>query len=78
MWVNGIAEVAKRFKVRSVYDLSATPYYLQGSGYEPYTLFPWVASDFGLVEAIESGLVKIPFLPEEDPTHELDMPKLRN
>jgi type III restriction enzyme len=78
VWVNGIAEVAKRFKVRSVYDLSATPYYLQGSGYEPYTLFPWVASDFGLVEAIESGLVKIPFLPEEDPTHELDMPKLRN
>lgn len=78
VWVTGIAELSKRFKLRSVYDLSATPYYLQGSGYEPYTLFPWVVSDFGLVEAIESGLVKIPFLPEEDPTHELDAPKLAN
>lgn len=78
VWVTGIAELGKRFKLRSVYDLSATPYYLQGSGYEPYTLFPWVVSDFGLVEAIESGLVKIPFLPEEDPTHELDAPKLAN
>jgi type III restriction enzyme len=78
IWVTGIAELSKRFKVRNVYDLSATPYYLQGSGYEPYTFFPWIVSDFGLVEAIESGLVKIPFLPEEDPTHQLDLPKLAN
>jgi len=78
IWVSGIAELSKRFKLRNVYDLSATPYYLQGSGYEPYTLFPWIVSDFGLVEAIESGLVKIPFLPEEDPTHQLDLPKLAN
>jgi type III restriction enzyme len=35
-------------------------------------------TDFGLIESIESGLVKIPFLPEADPTHDLDMPKLRN
>jgi type III restriction enzyme len=78
VWVSGIAEISNRFKLRNVYDLSATPYYLQGSGYDPYTLFPWVVSDFGLVEAIESGLVKIPFLPEEDPTHQLDLPKLAN
>lgn len=78
VWVTGLAEISLRYKIRSVYDLSATPYYLQGSGYEPYTLFPWVVSDFGLVEAIESGLVKIPFLPEEDPTHELEQPKLAN
>ncbi|MDI6803780.1 MAG: DEAD/DEAH box helicase family protein [Bacteroidota bacterium] len=78
VWVTGLAEISQRYKIRSVYDLSATPYYLQGSGYESYTLFPWVVSDFGLVEAIESGLVKIPFLPEEDPTHELEQPKLAN
>ncbi len=78
IWVTGLAEISKRFKLRHVYDLSATPYYLQGSGYDPYTLFPWIVSDFGLVEAIESGLVKIPFLPEEDPTHQLDAPKLSN
>lgn len=56
------------YKIQHVYDLSATPYYRKGSGYEPYTLFPWVVSDFGLVEAIESGLVKIPFFPALDTT----------
>lgn len=35
-------------------------------------------SDFGLVDAIESGLVKIPFLPAMDSSHDLDEPKLRN
>src|SRR5215203_4239272 len=70
--------MCKRFLLKNVYDLSATPYYLNGSGYAAYALFPWVVSDFGLIEAIESGLVKIPFLPESDNTQELTMPMLRN
>lgn len=37
-----------------------------------------MVSDFGLIEAIESGLVKIPFLPESDNTQDLDGAKLRN
>lgn len=78
VWFTGLTEFAKRYKLTSVYDLSATPYYLQGSGYTAYSLFGWVVSDFGLIEAIESGLVKIPFLPESDNTHELSMPVLRN
>ncbi|MEA5139225.1 BPTD_3080 family restriction endonuclease [Arcicella rigui] len=78
VWFNGIREIAKKFKLQSVYDLSATPYYLTGSGHTPYSLFPWVVSDFGLIEAIESGLVKIPFLPESDNTQELTVPILRN
>jgi type III restriction enzyme len=78
VWFSGIREIAKKFKLQSVYDLSATPYYLTGSGYTPYSLFPWVVSDFGLIEAIESGLVKIPFLPESDNSQELTMPILRN
>ena len=78
IWFSGLTELAKKFKLTAVYDLSATPYYLQGSGYQPYSLFPWVVSDFGLIEAIESGLVKIPFLPEGDNTRELGMPVLRN
>ncbi|MBS1684465.1 MAG: DEAD/DEAH box helicase family protein [Bacteroidetes bacterium] len=77
VWFSGLVEISKRFKVRSVYDLSATPYYLNGSGYEAGALFPWVVSDFGLIEAIESGLVKIPFLPEFDNTQDLSAPKLR-
>lgn len=78
VWVSGIAEISKKFKITNVYDLSATPYYLSGSGYEPYTLFPWVVSDFGLIEAIESGIVKIPLLPESDTTHNIDEPVLKN
>ncbi len=78
VWFSGLREIAKKFKLQSVYDLSATPYYLTGSGYTPYSLFPWVVSDFGLIEAIESGLVKIPYLPESDNTQELTMPVLRN
>lgn len=78
VWFTGLRELSKRFKVNNIYDLSATPYYLQGSGYDPYSLFPWVVSDFGLIEAIEAGLVKIPFLPESDNSQELDQPILRN
>ncbi|MCS6978614.1 MAG: DEAD/DEAH box helicase family protein [Flavobacteriales bacterium] len=78
VWFTGLREIAQRYKVQYVYDLSATPYYLQGSGYTPYSLFPWVVSDFGLIEAIESGLVKIPFLPESDNTQEITQAKLRD
>lgn len=78
VWFNGLREMSIRFQLKNVYDLSATPYYLNGSGYTAYALFPWVVTDFGLIEAIESGLVKIPFLPESDNTHELTMPMLRN
>ena len=78
VWFTGLKEISKRFKLKNVYDLSATPYYLTGSGYTPYSLFPWVVSDFGLIEAIEAGLVKIPFLPESDNTQDLTMPVLRN
>ena len=49
--------------MRAVYDLSATPFFLRGSGYAEGTLFPWVVSDFALMDAIESGIVKIPRVP---------------
>lgn len=78
VWFSGLREITRRFKVRSIYDLSATPYYLTGSGYDPYSLFPWTVTDFGLIEAIESGLVKIPFLPSSDDTLAVEMPVLRN
>jgi type III restriction enzyme len=78
VWYTGILELSKKFQLKAVYDLSATPYFLNGSGYIPYSLFPWVISDFGLIEAIESGLVKIPFLPEKDNTHSIDQATLSN
>ena len=79
VWYEGLRQMKLLgYKLQHVYDLSATPYYLKGSGYPNYSLFPWVVSDFGLVDAIESGLVKIPYLPAYDNTPDLDEPKLRN
>jgi type III restriction enzyme len=78
VWFSGIRAVAQRWQVRTVVDLSATPYYLTGSGWPAYSHFPWVVSDFGLIEAIEAGLVKIPFLPVDDSSQAIEEPVLRN
>lgn len=79
VWYEGLRQMkALGYRLNHVYDLSATPYYLRGSGYPEYSLFPWTVTDFGLVEAIESGLVKIPFLPVFDDSHQLTEPVLRN
>ncbi len=53
-------------------DLSATPFYLTNSGYPDGSPFPWLVSDFGLVDAIEAGIVKIPRLPVLDDTKKKD------
>ena len=58
--------VKKKLGVQAVYDLSATPFFLNGSGYKANELFPWVVSDFSLIDAIESGIVKIPRVPVSD------------
>ena len=39
--------------IRFCVDLSATPFYIQGSGHPEGSPFPWLVSDFGLVDAIE-------------------------
>ncbi|MFZ0666939.1 MAG: DEAD/DEAH box helicase family protein, partial [Acidimicrobiales bacterium] len=79
MWITGIEAVARKLGVKAVYDLSATPFFLKGSGYSEGTLFPWVVSDFGLIDAIEAGLVKIPRVPVEDDTlEEGGQPTYRN
>ncbi|HNQ24514.1 MAG TPA: DEAD/DEAH box helicase family protein [Phycisphaerae bacterium] len=54
--------------IRMCVDLSATPFYIKGSGHVEGSPFPWLVDDFGLVDAIESGIVKIPRLPVSDTT----------
>lgn len=66
VWVDGLDKVHKLRKINFCLDLSATPYFLGRIGQEQNKPFPWVVSDFGLVDAIESGLVKIPQLPVRD------------
>jgi type III restriction enzyme len=71
VWIEGQDRLHKhlggrRGGIALCVDLSATPFYIQGSGNEVGKPFPWIVSDFGLLEAIESGLVKIPQLPTQD------------
>ena len=66
VWFRGLRAVARKAGVKTIYDLSATPYYLGGSGYNEGYIFPWTVSDFSLMDAIESGIVKIPRTPVDD------------
>jgi len=66
VWFRGLQAVARKAGVKVIYDLSATPYYLGGSGYNEGYIFPWTVSDFALMDAIESGIVKIPRTPVDD------------
>lgn len=73
IWIEGLDRIGKRAGGRShgiglCVDLSATPFYIQGSGNEVGKPFPWIVSDFGLLDAIESGLVKIPQISTRDQT----------
>ncbi len=68
VWITGIDRFNRSVGVRFCVDLSATPFYLKGSGYAEGEPFSWLVSDFGLVDAIESGIVKIPRLPVGDTT----------
>lgn len=63
MWITGLETVKRKLGVSLVYDLSATPFFLGGSGYIEGTLFPWTMSDFSLMDAIECGIVKLPRVP---------------
>ena len=78
VWISGVEAVKAKLGVRAIYDLSATPFFLKGSGYREGTLFPWVASDFSLIDAIESGIVKIPRVPVADNTMIGDAPTYRD
>src|SRR6185369_5436757 len=66
IWLSGIEAVKAKIGVKAIYDLSATPFFLRGSGWPEATLFPWVVSDFSLIDAIESGIVKVPRVPVAD------------
>ena len=66
VWFKGLLAVKRKLGIKTIYDLSATPFYLNGSGYNEGFIFPWVVSDFSLMDAIESGIVKVPRLPVDD------------
>jgi len=78
VWISGLEAVKNKMGVKVVYDLSATPFFLRGSGHPEGVLFPWVVSDFSLIDAIECGIVKVPRVPVSDDAMQSGMPTYRD
>src|ERR1700738_42342 len=78
LWISGIEAVNRTLGLSRVIDLSATPFFLRGSRYAEGTLFPWTMSDFSLMDAIESGIVKLPRVPVAENIPGDEMPMFRD
>ncbi len=78
LWISGLEAVNRKLNVSRVIDLSATPFFLSGSGYAEGTLFPWTMSDFSLMDAIECGIVKLPRVPVAENIPGNEMPMFRD
>ena len=78
LWISGLEAVNRHMGLSRVIDLSATPFFLSGSGYVAGTLCPWTLSDFSLMDAIECGIVKLPRVPVADNISGNEMPMFRN
>ena len=78
VWISGLEAVKSKLGLARAIDLSATPFFLSGSGYAEGTLFPWTMCDFSLMDAIECGIVKLPRVPVADNIPGEEMPVFRN
>ena len=78
VWISGLEMVQRKLGIQKVVDLSATPFFLRGSGYAEGSLFPWTVSDFSLMDAIECGIVKLPRVPVADNIPGEQVPVFRN
>src|SRR3972149_5800600 len=63
LWISGLEAVNRKLGLARVIDLSATPFFLSGSGYAEGTLFPWTMRNFSPLDAVEWGIVKLPAVP---------------
>ncbi len=59
-WIGGLDRIERARGITACYDFSATPFVPSGRQSSGEALFEWIVSDFGLNDAIESGLVKTP------------------
>jgi type III restriction enzyme len=60
IWVGGLDRIHQHRNILKCFDMSATPFSPSGKKAAEESLFSWIVSDFGLNDAIESGLVKTP------------------
>ena len=66
LWFSALAALRDDGRLGRVHDFSATPMFIQTAASARSEMFPWVTSDFPLMDGIESGLVKIPRVPVDD------------
>ncbi len=78
LWISGLELIQQHLGLSRIIDLSATPFFLRGSGYVEGTLFPWTMSNFSLMDAIECGIVKLPRVPVADNIPGAEVPIFRN
>ncbi|HBM16536.1 MAG TPA: type III restriction endonuclease subunit R [Lentisphaeria bacterium] len=60
VWIGGLDRIHRARNIIKCFDMTATPFAPSGKKASEEALFPWIVSDFGLNDAIESGLVKTP------------------
>ena len=77
LWYNALRTLQSNDRLASVYDFSATPMYLKLPQGLAHPLFPWIISDYPLIDAVEAGLTKIPRVPVSD-DQTADKPMYRN
>ena len=77
VWIEGLERINNARGILRCIDLSATPMYPGQMKGKAWTPFEWIVSDFALVDAIETGLVKIPRTPTADDSGNA-VPKYRN
>ena len=78
LWISGLEAVKKKAGRAGGLRSFGHAVFLNGSGYNANELFPWVVSDFSLIDAIESGIVKIPRVPVSDNNMIGDQPTYRD
>lgn len=66
VWVSALDRINKVRGINFCIDFTATPFFISGSGHPEGEPFPWIVSDFNLIDAIESGICKIPRVPVDD------------
>ena len=66
LWFGALRELRHANLLEQVFDVSATPMWLRRPARLKAETFPWTVSDFSLLDAVESGLVKVPRVPVDD------------
>ena len=66
VWIGALDRLHRARGVSRCFDFSATPFIPSGAGDIEKLVYPWIVSDFGLNDAIESGLVKTPRIVVDD------------